>query len=312
MRRKCEETGTWQTHGFLSSDPPRHDDRDRLRRRRDGVLGGVDKRWHDHHSAVGVARPGFGRYTTSLTRGRQISDCHLIKDICCRTSRKMETTCGGSSTSVNLLTATSVSICWLALERKVFVVSVSKTWALVLYSDTVYPWFILPVSVIVCKYTVHERCVQRAPANCIATYSKSKKTPHLMAHHWVEGNCHGKCSRCRKTIKSYNGITGLHCRWCQLTVRRLIHFHIILLSSIFYLLSFISHLVFQLHNRCASQVPPGCTLGENRPHVIPPTAICPVVLDRQRSISKDQKRSIHRSESQTPVSESSTNNVVRP
>ena len=29
-----------------------------------------------------------------------------------------------------------------------------------------------------------------------------------MVHHWVEGNTAGKCSRCRKQIKSYNGITG--------------------------------------------------------------------------------------------------------
>jgi hypothetical protein len=39
-----------------------------------------------------------------------------------------------------------------------------------------------------------------------------------MLHHWVEGNTAAKCSKCKKQIKSYNGITGLHCRWCHLTV----------------------------------------------------------------------------------------------
>nr|CAD7423320.1 unnamed protein product [Timema monikensis] len=118
------------------------------------------------------------------------------------------------------------------------------------------------------------KCVQRAPASCIATYVKSKKTSQTMTHHWVEGNCHGKCSRCRKAIKSYNGITGLHCRWCQIT----------------------------LHNRCASQVKPDCNLGEHRINILPPTAICPIVLDRQRSITKEFKssRGLHRSDSQTP------------
>lgn len=40
-----------------------------------------------------------------------------------------------------------------------------------------------------------------------------------------------------------------------------------------------------LHNRCANNVKIECTLGKFGNFILPPTSICPAVLDRQRSAS---------------------------
>uniref|UniRef100_A0A674KDA2 Diacylglycerol kinase n=1 Tax=Terrapene triunguis TaxID=2587831 RepID=A0A674KDA2_9SAUR len=105
----------------------------------------------------------------------------------------------------------------------------------------------------VCKFTAHERCARLAPLSCISTYAKSRKDTSAQSHVWVKGGCEAsKCDKCQKKIKSFQSLTGLHCVWC--------------------------HLKGGIHEECQPSVPLTCDCGALRDHVLPPSAIYPVVL----------------------------------
>uniref|UniRef100_K7F567 Diacylglycerol kinase n=1 Tax=Pelodiscus sinensis TaxID=13735 RepID=K7F567_PELSI len=102
-----------------------------------------------------------------------------------------------------------------------------------------------------CKFTAHERCARQAPPSCISTYAKSRKDTSAQSHVWVKGGCEAsKCDSCHKKIKSFQSLTGLHCVWCHL----------------------------KIHEECQPSVPQTCDCGALRDHILPPSAIYPVVL----------------------------------
>ncbi|XP_061092986.1 LOW QUALITY PROTEIN: diacylglycerol kinase beta [Conger conger] len=111
-----------------------------------------------------------------------------------------------------------------------------------------------------CKYTVHERCVSKDIAACISTYAKSRRHTNAMQHVWIEGNSPAKCDRCRRSIKCYQGLTGLHCVWCQIT----------------------------LHNKCVSNARQECDGGALKDHTLLPSYICPIVLDRHSTVKRGE------------------------
>ncbi|XP_072555951.1 diacylglycerol kinase beta-like isoform X2 [Paramormyrops kingsleyae] len=114
-----------------------------------------------------------------------------------------------------------------------------------------------------CKYTVHERCVSRNITPCISTYAKSRRHTNAMQHVWMEGNSTSKCDRCHRSIKCYQGLTALHCVWCHVT----------------------------LHNKCVSNIKAECDGGALKDHILLPSYICPLVLDRQSAAKRSDGES---------------------
>ncbi|XP_073470053.1 diacylglycerol kinase alpha isoform X2 [Aquarana catesbeiana] len=131
-----------------------------------------------------------------------------------------------------------------------------------------------------CKFTVHERCARKAPNSCISTYAKSRKDASGQTHIWVKGGCEAnKCDRCQKKIKSFQSLTGQRCVWCHVKV----------------------------HDECVSLVSLKCDGGILRDHILPPSSIYPVILERQNS----QKNLIASSEETSQIFSTAEGQALR-
>ncbi|XP_043860870.1 diacylglycerol kinase gamma isoform X4 [Dromiciops gliroides] len=104
-----------------------------------------------------------------------------------------------------------------------------------------------------CKYTIHQRCASQNILPCISTYGKSRKQTEVMQHVWMEGNTSINCDLCTKGIKCYQPGTSIHCVWCQITI----------------------------HKRCSSYISAECDGGQLRDHILLPTSIFPMVLEKK-------------------------------
>ncbi|XP_072496484.1 diacylglycerol kinase gamma isoform X4 [Notamacropus eugenii] len=104
-----------------------------------------------------------------------------------------------------------------------------------------------------CKYTIHQRCASKEISPCISTYGKSRRQTEAMHHVWMEGDISVSCDLCSKNIKCYQPGTSVHCVWCQITI----------------------------HKKCASYISVECDGGQLRDHILLPTSIFPMVLERK-------------------------------
>ncbi|XP_056675832.1 diacylglycerol kinase gamma isoform X3 [Monodelphis domestica] len=128
-----------------------------------------------------------------------------------------------------------------------------------------------------CKYTVHESCVFKQVPPCISTYTKSKRDDRVMYHVWMEDNRLVNCDFCKKAIKCYQPGSAVHCVWCHAT------FFLWMLRTFFLLcppgLSWVIALLL-VHKKCHFKMSVICDGDQLKDHLLLPTSIIPMVLER--------------------------------